>query len=101
MIAGSLASNSNGFNIFSTDASTTSQGVVTTNTGCGITHVDSMSHWNTTGANTAYAYKYKINNKLNCNTNNVADNVTSALSFTGYYNGPYLFASNTGSNNLT
>jgi len=101
MIAASLTSNTNGFNIFSPEAVTTSQGVMTTSTGCGITHIDSVSHVNTPGSNTAFSYKYKISNKLNCNSNNVADNVTSTLTFNGNFNGPNLSSVNGGSSVLT
>ncbi len=101
MIAASLTSNTNGFNIFSSEAATTSQGVMTNSTGCGITHLDSMSHVNPAGSNTAFSYKYKISNKLNCNSNNVSDNVTSSLTFAGNFNGANLSASNIGSSLLT
>jgi len=101
MIAASLTSNTNGFNIFSSDATTTSQVVMANSTGCGITHLDSMSRVNPSGSNTVFSYKYKISNKLNCNSNNVSDNVTSNLTFAGNFNGPSLSAGNSGSSVLT
>jgi hypothetical protein len=101
MIAGSLSSNSNGLTTFSADVATSSQGIVNSNYGCGITHVDSVSHQSALGAQTTYNYKYKIVNKLNCNTSNLPDNVTSMLTFSGNFNGPNLWASGSGSTNFT
>jgi hypothetical protein len=101
MVAGSLSSSSNGLTTFSADVATSSQGIVNSNYGCGITHVDSVSNQSASGSQTTYNYKYKIVNKLNCNTNNMPDNTTSMLTFSGNFNGPNLWASGSGSTNFT
>jgi hypothetical protein len=53
------------------------------------------------GSQTTYSYKYKIVNKLNCNSNNQPDNVTSMLTFSGNFNGPNLWVSGSGNTNFT
>jgi hypothetical protein len=101
MIAGSLASGSNGFVSLSNDATITSQTIYTTNKGCGVTHADTISHQSLSGASITYSFKHVITNKLNCNTNKQPDNVTSSLTFSGSYNGPRLSAKQSGSANST
>jgi hypothetical protein len=102
MIANSLSSNSNGFTTFAASASTSSQKIALNNIGCGVTAAsggDTVTPHSITG--TQVAYNYNISNKINCNINNVADNITSTLTFSGSFNGPNLSSSNSGTCNLT
>lgn len=101
IIAGSLASGSNGLVSFSNDATITSETIYTTNNGCGITRIDSITHQSLPGASITYSFKHKITSKLNCNANKQPDNVTSNLTFNGSYNGPKLSANQSGSANTT
>jgi hypothetical protein len=101
MIAGSLASGSNGFVSLSNDATITSQTIYSTNKGCGITHADTINHQSLSGATITYSFKHIITSKLNCNTNKQPDNVTSNFTFSGSYNGPKLSAKQSGSANST
>jgi hypothetical protein len=101
MIAGSLASGSNGFVSLSNDATITSQTIYTTAKGCGVTHIDSLTHQSLPGEAISYYFKHIITSKLNCNTNKLPDNVTSNLTFNGNYNSPRLSAKQSGSANST
>lgn len=101
MIAGSLASGSNGLNALSNDISLSSQALYSNNNGCGVTHIDTVLHQNLPGSAIIYNFKHKITSKLNCNANKQADNVNSTLTFSGNYNGPKLSAMANGSTNVT
>ena len=96
MVGGSLSANSGGLTTMASDIAVKAQ-----TSFCGSAKADSATHQSETGATTAYYYKYKILNTLNCNTNNQADNITSALSFNGYFNSPYLSITAGGSSNFT
>jgi hypothetical protein len=101
MIAGSLASGSNGLAAISNDISLSSQALYSNATGCGVTHIDTIVRQNQPGSAILCSFKQKITNKLNCNANKQADNVTSTLTFSGNYNGPKMSASGNGSSNVT
>jgi hypothetical protein len=101
MLAGSLASGSNGVTAISNDISLSSQALYSNATGCGITHIDTITRQNQPGSAIICSFKQKITNKLNCNANKQADNVTSTQTFNGNYNGPKLSASGNGSTNVT
>lgn len=96
MVSGSLSANSGGLTTMTSDVAVKAQTTV-----CGSAKADSATHQSETNATTRYYYKYKILNTLNCNTNNQADNITSALSFSGYFNSPSLFITASGSSNFT
>ncbi|MGF7077966.1 hypothetical protein [Mucilaginibacter sp. UYCu711] len=101
MIAGSLASGSNGLAAISNDISLSSQTLYTNATGCGATHVDTIVRQNQPGSVILCSFKQKITNKLNCNANKQADNVSSTLTFSGNYNGPKISANGNGSSTVT
>jgi len=101
MLAGALASNSNGLVTLSNDLSLSSQSLYSTAGGCGIVHTDSVSHQNAPGSNTSCNFKYKITNKLNCNSDKKPDNVSSSLVFNGNYNGNQMSAIGGGNINVT
>ncbi|MCC8427054.1 hypothetical protein [Mucilaginibacter sp. UR6-11] len=101
MIAGSLASGSNGFASFSGDIVTSSQTLFSAGNGCGVVHVDSAAHQSMPNAATTYNFKHKITCKLNCNSNKQPDNITTNLTFSGNYNGPRLSAKQNGTANTT
>ncbi len=101
MIAGSLATGSNGLNALSNDISLSSQALYSNNNGCGVAHMDTASRQNLPGSAITYNFKQKITNKLNCNANKQADNVSSTLTFSGHYNGPKLSGDANGNTNVT
>ncbi|MDB5030369.1 hypothetical protein [Mucilaginibacter sp.] len=101
IIGSSLASNSSGLTTTQSDVALSSQALFSNSSGCGITKIDSASRQSASAAETTYAYKEKFTNKLNCNTNNQPDNVTSSLTYAGYFNGPKVFITNSGSSNFT
>jgi hypothetical protein len=101
MVAGSLASNSNGLVTLTNDASLSSQSLYNNAGGCGATHTDSVTHKNTSGPSTTCDFTYKITNKLNCNANKLPDNVSSNLSFSGHYNNMQMSAIGGGSTSVT
>ncbi|MES2375154.1 MAG: hypothetical protein V4553_01175 [Bacteroidota bacterium] len=101
IIAGTLASGSNGLTTLSNDISLSSQTLYSNSNGCGETHIDTVTHQNLPGSAIICNFKQKITNKLNCNANKQADNVSSTLTFSGNYNGPKLSASGNGSATAT
>jgi len=96
IVGGSLSANSGGFTTMTADVAVKAQ-----TTACGSSKADSATHQNVTGATTTYFYKYKILNTLNCNTNNQADIITSALGFNGNFNGPFVAITASGTSNFT
>jgi hypothetical protein len=101
MIAGSLASGSNGLNALSNDISLSSQALYSNNNGCGVIHTDTVIHQSLPGSTIICNFKQKITNKLNCNGNKQPDNVSSTITFSGNYNGPKMSASGNGTTTVT
>ncbi|WP_214071013.1 hypothetical protein [Mucilaginibacter sp. dw_454] len=85
MISGALSSGSDGFAAFSNDISNYSQLAYISNKGCGVARIDSVIRKSLPNAATTYYFKHKIISQLNCDDNHHPDNVTSDLSFTGFY----------------
>jgi hypothetical protein len=96
MLAGSLSTNSYGVNNISTDVSVNGLSAISTNQACGSTKIDTFIRKNTTGASAAYYYKLIYQQKLTCNTSNLPDNISSNLTFSGYYSNSKLSLTNTG-----
>jgi hypothetical protein len=101
MVAGALASSSNGLNSLSGDITLNSQYLYSNAGGCGAVRTDTVSRQNQSGSNITCSFKQKIVSKLNCNTNNVAENISSTLTFSGNYSAPKLSAHGNGSLNVT
>lgn len=97
MVASSLATNSIGVTTISSDVALSSQALITNNSACGTTKVDSISHQSMGGAVNTYSYKLKFTNKLTCNANNQPDNVTSTLIYSDSFNNAKSSSSSTGS----
>ncbi len=100
IIGTSLASGSSGLTTTTADASVTAQAFFSANTVCGGTKADSVSHQSGTNSTATYGYKAKFTNKLTCNTSNQPDNITHSMAYSGYFNGPNLFITNTGTSNF-
>src|ERR1700749_1963868 len=82
----------------SSDVSISAQAFVSIHLGCGAAKSDSVSR-NYTGSQVSYSYKLKYNYVLNC-ANNVPDNLSSAVSYSGSFSGPRLSTTNSGSSSF-
>jgi hypothetical protein len=100
MVASSISLNSSGVASLSDDATLDASVIVTAHLACGTTKTDSISRQSTAGAAITYSYKLKYTRTLNCN-NNVPDNLSSSLIYSGSYSGPHLASSNSGSSVFT
>jgi hypothetical protein len=101
IIAGSLATNTNGITTISANMALNSTTLYSNNPGCGVTHTDSVTQQSVAGAQTTFSYKVKYINKLNCNTSNQPDNVTSVVNCNGNFNTPGVAVTNSGNANFT
>ncbi len=99
IIGNTLAVNNYGMNVLSTDISGNALELMTKSLSCGQSVTDSVMRITTPGVASVYYYKVKYTNKLNCNANSQADNLTNSLTYAGYFNGPKLIFTNTGSTN--
>jgi hypothetical protein len=113
--AGSLAENSNGFASVTDDIAVNAQGISSVNSGltvnstqatasvhqaCGTTVTDSVTR-NITVDSVTVNYFFKYAHTLNCNSNNVPDNVIDTLTYKGSFDGPRLSSSNSGNAKAT
>lgn len=109
--ASSLAENSNGFASVTDDVAVNAQGIASVNSGltvnstqatasvhqaCGTTVTDSVTR-NVTADSVTINYFFKYAHTLNCNVNNLPDNVIDTLTYNGSFDGPRLSSTNTGS----
>lgn len=95
MLSGSLSSNSYGMNNMSADVGSNALAFATNNSPCGFTKIDTFSRHSSTPS-AAYAYKLSYTHKLFCNTSNLPDNITSTLTYSGYYTNAKVLLTNTG-----
>jgi len=98
MLGGSLSSSSYGMNNMSADVSLNAGAFSANNSPCGFTKIDTFSRHISTPSVT-YAYKLSYTHKLFCNTSNLPDNITSSLTFGGYYSNSKVLLTNTGTLN--
>ncbi len=113
MAASALASNSGGISSMSDDISANaavvtsvsgktvnSLGVTTEKQACGTTLTDSTTR---SGSNAEVTYNYfaKYSHTLNCNSNNLPDNIVNALTYHGDFSGPRISTTATGTANAT
>ena len=94
MLTGSLASSSYGLNNISDDISVNAQ--VFINLPCGSTKTDTLIRQSQAGLPSAYYYKLIYTHKLTCNANNLPDNISSNLTYTGNFNNSTLSLANSG-----
>ena len=100
MVAASMSSNFNGVAAVSGDVTISAQAFVNLHLACGATKTDSVFR-SYNGTQVSYNYKLKYSYTLNCNSNNVPDNLSSSLSYNGSYDGPRIESSNSGSSSFT
>lgn len=96
MVSTSLASNSNGVASLTYDVSVKSQYILDTHLACGDVITDTVTHSSITGASTTYGYGLGYTYTLNCNTNNLPDNITGKLNYSGSFDGPRFSSANIG-----
>lgn len=100
MVAASMSSNFNGVAGVSGDVTVSAQAFVSLHMACGSTRTDSISRSHS-GDQVSYNYKLKYSYTLNCNSNNVPDNLLSNLAYSGSYDGPRIASTNSGSSSFT
>lgn len=99
LLAGALAVNNYGMSNLSTDMSTTVLNLGNTNLTCGISQIDSITRKSIPGTATSYNYKVKYSNIVNCNINNLPDNLNHTGTYNGTFEGPRLNVTSIGSTN--
>lgn len=97
MLSGAMSSNSYGLTNVSTDVSLNATAALYTNQACGSTVIDTMTRKSPAGSSTSYLYKLSYSHKLTCNIGGAADNISSNLTYSGYFNNPSLSLTNSGS----
>lgn len=100
MVAASVSSNFNGVAGVSGDVSVSAQVFAGAHLACGTVKSDSVSR-SFNGSHVSYSYKLKYSYTVNCNADNVPDNLSSNLSYSGWYNGPHISSTNSGSSSFT
>ena len=113
MTASALASNSGGVASMTDAVSINAQGLTSTGSQtinslgvnehhqeCGTTLTDSATF---SGSNNSVTYDYfvKYSHTLNCNANNLPDNIVNALTYHGTFDGPRISTTATGTANAT
>lgn len=101
ILAGSLSSSSYGFVNLSDDATVRSQNIFDLKLTCGSTRSDTITKSSPSGAATSYLYTLGYSYTLNCNTSNLADNVTGKISYSGTFNNSHVSWSNKGTGSFT
>ncbi|MGZ3755052.1 MAG: hypothetical protein ACXVAY_21370 [Mucilaginibacter sp.] len=96
MLSGALSSNSYGVTNISTDVSLNAATALNANQACGSTVTDTMTRRSPVGSSTSYLYKLSYTHKLTCNIGGAADNISSNLTYSGYFNNPSLSLTNSG-----
>ena len=100
LMASSLTTNSNGFITASADITVNSQDVYDINIGCGNSKTYTAIHQSAAGASPAYNNTFTYAYMLNCNANNLPDNVTGTAADNGSFDGTNLSSTNAGTANF-
>jgi len=96
MVTRSVSLNSNGVANVSDDASSDASTYINEGLICGTVKSDTISRHSPAGSAVTYSYNLTYNYVVNCN-NNVLDNLTGSLAYSGSFSGPDLSSTNTGS----
>jgi len=97
LVATTLSTNTNGFLASTGDIEANSQTVYSaTVPGCGLTTNYSATHTNPSGSVNTYSNTFSYSYTLNCNTNNLPDNVTGTATDIGSFDSPRLSSTNNG-----
>jgi len=101
LIAGSLAVNSNGVAIVSSNVAFTSQSLADQHMACGTTKADTVNQQSAAGASTTYSYNSTFSYTLNCNSSNQPDSTSTSSVYSGSYSNSNYSSSNSGSSIFT
>jgi len=101
ILAGSLSSSSYGFVNVSDDATERSQTEFDLKLTCGTTRSDTITKTSPSTATASYSYTVGYSYTLNCNTSNLADNVTGKISYSGTFSNPHVSSTNKGTGSFT
>lgn len=96
MVASSLSLNSNGVANVSADVALDATTYSNAHLPCGTVKADSISRQSLAGSAYTYSYNLKYNYTVMC-TNNVPDNLSGSLAYSGSFSGPNLSSANSGS----
>lgn len=97
LVAGSLAVNSNGVAIASSNIAFSSQSLADQHVPCGTTKKDTVNQQSAAGATTTYSYKSTFSYILNCNSSNEPDNTSTNSVYSGSYSNANYSSTNSGS----
>ena|ERR1700761_8837407 len=97
LIAGSLAVNSYGVAIISSNVAFNSQSIADAHVACGTTKKDTVKQQSAPGARTTYNYNSTFSYTLNCNSSNQPDNTATNSVYSGSYSSASFSSSNSGS----
>lgn len=98
LVGSSLAINSNGFvNLSTTDITVQAQVMIDLGLACGATKTYNLTRQSPSGLATTYSYALNYSYTLNCNGNNLPDNITGSLTNTGNFDNATLSSTNLGS----
>ena len=100
LMASSLALNSSGVTNVSDDATYRSKIIIDTKAACGSTSKDTVTRHSEPGSATTFTYGFGYTHTLNCNANNLPDNVMSKVNYSGTFSGPRITSANAGSASL-
>ncbi len=97
MVAGSLSLNSDGVANMASDATLNATVMGDAHLKCGTVRSDTISRLAGTGSPFSFSYKLTYNFMVDCNSNNQPDSLSSNLTYTGFFSGPNMSSSNSGS----
>jgi len=97
LIAGSLAVNSNGVAIVSSNVAFSSQSLADQHLPCGTTKKDTVNQQSAAGASATYSYMSTFSYTLNCNNSNQPDNTATSSVYNGSYSNANYSSTNSGS----
>jgi hypothetical protein len=100
MVAGSLSLNSNGLANVSADVTLDATAYANAHVACGTAKTDTISRHSVAGSAWTYSYHLTYNYVVNCD-NNVPDNLSSDLTYSGSFSGPNMSSTNSGTSNFT
>jgi hypothetical protein len=95
-IATSLSASTNGLSTVSGDIALNTQNFLDLKLGCGTTKAYNVSHTATPGAACTYNYQLNYTYTLNCNTSQLADNITGSSADNGTFDAPRISSTNAG-----
>ncbi|MEO7988457.1 MAG: hypothetical protein ABI663_02890 [Chryseolinea sp.] len=105
MVGSSFASNSSGVSLVSKESANKSEDILEENANgriatCGISQTIDLSGASPVGGTITWSYDFSYKFRLNCNTEELPDNITVALTYNGNFDGPKLAFEHSGLSEL-